>query len=122
VKKMKKIICLCLGVAFVGGGYYLEYVYTSVADSDRKVCEIAYREQLVNQPNTLEAFLKQCRNPATIIAVRANSGELDATEAAQQISAANRSNLIKTIIAFGLMGGGIGAIGTSLLQRRTAMA
>ncbi|MGO4450481.1 hypothetical protein AB4Y96_16285 [Phyllobacterium sp. TAF24] len=115
---MKKTIYLCLAAALIGGGYYLEYVYTAVSDTDREVCEAAYREQLANQPDILEAFLKQCRNPATLIAMRANGGQLGAKEAAQQMSAANRTNIIKTIIAFGLMGGGIGAIGATFARKK----
>lgn len=115
---MKKAIYLCLAATLIGGGYYLEYVYAAVSDSDREVCEAAYREKLANQPDTLQAFLKQCGNPATLIAMRANGGQLGAKEAAQQISAANRTDLIKTIIAFGLIGGGIGAIGATLARKK----
>lgn len=118
---MKKIIYLCLAAALIGGGYFLEYVYTTVSDSDRITCEAAYREQLANQPEALEAFLKQCRSPATLIAMKANGGQLGAKEAAQQISAANRAELIKTIIAFGLIGGGIGAIGAVFARNKKAV-
>lgn len=61
-----------------------------------------------------------CRSPVTVIVMRANGGHLGAKEAAQQVSAANRTNLIKMIIAFRLMGGGIGAFSATFAGKKNA--
>jgi hypothetical protein len=115
---VKKIIYLCLATVLFGGGYYLEYVYSTVSHLDRSACEAAYREQMKNRPEILEAFLDQCRDTATLIAMKANGGQLGAKEAAQQISEANRADLIRTLIAFGMIGAGIGAIGASFTGKK----
>lgn len=114
---MKRVIYLIFGVLLGASGYYLEYVHSSVSAADLAACEAAYRQQFATQPEMAEQFIEQCKNPATIIAGKANQGELGAEEAAEMISAANRNQLIKTMMAFGLMGGGIGAASTAFARQ-----
>lgn len=54
------------------------------------------------------------------IVMRANSGHLGAKEAAQQVSAVDRTKLIKMIIAFRLMEGGIGAFSATSAGKKNA--
>jgi hypothetical protein len=115
---VKRIIYLFVAAIMIGSGYYINYVYTSVSSVDLAACETAYRQQFSEQPNMAERFIDQCRNPATIIASRANGGDLSAEEAAELISTANRNNLIKTILGFALMGGGIGAVGAAFTRKK----
>jgi len=115
---MKRPVFLLIAAAMIGAGYYINYVYTSVSKADQMACEEAFRQQFQGQPDTAEKFLHQCRNPAMIAAGKANAGELGGEEAAEIISSANRNNLIKTILGFGLMGGGIGAIGAAFTRKK----
>lgn len=115
---MKRIIYLFLAAAMIGGGYYINYVYTSVNPADLAACEAAYRQQFAEQPDMAERFVEQCRNPATIIASQANGGDLSTEQAAEMISEANRNGLIKTVAGYALMGAGIGAVGAAFARKK----
>lgn len=102
----------------IGAGYYIGYVYSSVSPEDRAKCEAGFRQQLANQPEALDSFLEQCARPSTLIAMKANSGEIGAEAAAQQISSANWGAIFNKALAFCLIGGGIGAIGAAFARKK----
>jgi len=115
---MKRFSFLLLAAAMFGGGYYLINIYTSVSPLDQAACEEGYRQQFAGQQDVIDSFLHQCRNPAVIIAGAANGNQISAEDAAAQMSAANRNHLIKLIAGYGLMGGGIGAVGAAFARKK----
>lgn len=115
---MNKVIFILLSAAMICGGAYIQFVHSNVSQADQALCESAYRQQFSTQPDVLEQFLPQCRHAATLVAMKAAEEGLAAQDVALQVSNANRSELIKTLIAFGLIGGGIGVLGAAFKRKK----
>lgn len=115
---MNKVIFILLATAMICGGAYILFVHSNVSQADQALCESAYRQQFSAQPDVLEQFLSQCRHAATLVAMKATAEGLSAQDVAQQIATANRNELIKTMIAFGLIGGGVGVLGAAFRKKK----
>lgn len=115
---MKTLVYIALAVALIGFGAYRQFSGPTVSAEDQARCEQIVRADYADSQEGLDAFLPKCNEPGMVAMMDARATGASAQTAASNIAAANRTDIVATLINCALIGAGIGALGAAAVARR----
>lgn len=115
---MNKLAYLLLAVALIGFGGYRQFAGSSVPAEDRARCEQIVRTENGDSQEALDILLPKCSDPGMVAMMDARANGASAQTAASSIAAANKTDIVSTLINCALIGAGIGALVAAVGAKR----
>ena len=117
----KRLVFLLIAAGLIGFGAWRQFGAPAVPEADRARCEAIVADLYQSSPETLATMAASCGDAGMVAMMDARKAGDGASEAAASIAAANRSDIVGTLINCALIGAGIGALGAAFgASRRKA--
>lgn len=107
---IRSILLPGIGVLALAAGFYVQTNSGSVPATDKSRCEGIIQTIYGDNAEVKASLIPKCSEPGMVAMMDAKANGSSATEAAQAIASANQSDISTTLLSYGLMGLGVGAL------------